>query len=427
MTDYPTALPEHGRPARQLLDEIAAGRNDDLDWQSGKAFSLVYNAADEDLEDLQHGVADLFLHDNALNPMAYPSLRAMESSIVAMAADLFGTDPRAGALTSGGTESIFCALQVARDHARKSLDIPEPTAVIPATAHPAFDKAAKYLDIAVNRVPVGSDGRADVGAMAQAVDDHTALLVGSAPCYPYGVIDPITDIASLAADRGILCHVDACLGGWLLPFWAAAGQPDDRPLPPWDFSIDGVTSLSADIHKYGYAYKGASVVMYRERALLKNQFFSFEDWPGGFYGSATPAGTRPAPPIAGAWATLTHLGRDGLVHKAAEVRDTTERFLRFLDDTEGLVLAFRPDMSVVMFGTTDPAHNAPLAAELHAKGWNVDLQNEGLHLMFSPGHRAVLSDFEAAIVRSLAVLRDSPPTGAPLTDATAGGYAGRAV
>lgn len=420
MSDYPSALPETGRNATELLADIAAGRETDLDWKSGRAFSLVYNAADDDLEGLQHGVANLFLHDNALNPMAYPSLQAMERSIVAMSADLFGTDARSGALTSGGTESIFCAVQVARDYAREVLGKPEPSIVIPSTAHPAFDKAAKYLDIGVHRIPVRPDGRADVAATAAAIDNNTAMLVGSAPCYPYGVIDAITDLGALAQDAGILCHVDACLGGWLLPFWAANGQD----VPAWTFEVEGVTSLSADIHKYGYGYKGASVVMYRDRSLLKFQFFSFDDWPGGFYGSATPAGTRPAPPIAGAWATLVHLGRDGLQAKAADVLAATQRLITFLDATDGIDVLRRPEMSVVLFGTTDPANNDALAAALHGAGWKVDVQQEGLHLMMSPGHLAVMPDFEAAITAALATISTPQPTQTPTNQSR---YADRAI
>ncbi len=427
MTDYPSALPETGRPAEQLLADITTGRGDDLDWKSGRAFSLVYNAADAELERVQHGVAELFLHDNALNPMAYPSLRAMEGSVIAMAADLFGTDARSGALTSGGTESIFCAVQVARDYAREVLGKPEPTILLPSTAHPAFDKAAKYLDIEVIRVAVGADGRADVAATAVAVDDRTAMIVGSTPCYPYGVIDDITGLAALAVDAGILCHVDACLGGWLLPFWEAIGEP----VPPWTFAVEGVTSLSADIHKYGYGYKGASVVMYCNRSLLKFQFFSFDDWPGGFYGSATPAGTRPAPPIAGAWATLVNLGRDGLLAKAADVLAATKRFVAFVDATDGIEVLRRPEMSVVLFGATDPQNNAPLAAALHGQGWKVDVQQEGLHLMMSPGHLAVLPDFEAAIVSALAsISSNGVPASPPAPQSGAGEparYADRAI
>ncbi|MCB1015524.1 MAG: aspartate aminotransferase family protein, partial [Acidimicrobiales bacterium] len=272
-----------------------------------KAFSLVYNVADEALETVLHDAAALYLHENALNPFAFPSLLAMEQEIVAMAADLLGAPPNAGALTSGGTESIFLAVQTAREHARQVRGIAEPHIITANTAHPAFEKACHYLDIERVVVPVGDDLRLDVERVAAAIGPDTALVVGSSPCYPYGVIDPIADLAALAEDRGVLCHVDACLGGWLLPFWERLGEP----VPPWNLRVPGVTSLSADVHKYGYTFKGASVVLYRDRELLQHQFFLFDDWPGGLYGSATTAGTRPAAPIAGAWAAIRHLGADG--------------------------------------------------------------------------------------------------------------------
>ncbi len=405
------ALPNAGFDAAELLQNITEGRSGDLDWQSGRAFSLVYNAADPTLEALQHDVAGLFLHDNALNPMAYPSLRQMEVDLVAMSADLLGTDSRSGALTSGGTESIFCAVQAARDHARAELGIAEPSILLPSTAHPAFTKAAKYLDIEAHRVPVRNDGRADVAATEAAIDETTALLVGSAPCYPYGLIDPVTELAALASARGLLCHVDACLGGWLLPFWSDLGEE----VAPWTFAVDGVTSLSADIHKYGYAYKGASVVLYRDRALLKRQFFSFDDWPGGFYGSATPAGTRPAPPIVGAWATLVHLGREGLVAKARLVHEATKGFLAAIDAVEGFEVVHDPDMSVFMFAASGaPEQRVPVtravADQLLGRGWKIDVQQEGIHLMMSPGHVDVVDDFAADLHASVAAARNNAPS-----------------
>src|SRR5262245_7134878 len=239
----------------------------------------------------------------------------MEREVVALGADLVGGDPRAGKLTSGGTESLFLAVQVARDHARRERGIAEPTMVLPATAHPAFAKACHYLDVTEIRVPVGADGRADVAATAATVDDRTALVVGSAPCYPYGVVDPIPELAALAAERGALCHVDACLGGWLLPFLARLGED----LPPWDLRVPGVTSLSADIHKYGWSFKGTSLLLHRDEDLLRLQYFLYDGWPGGLYGSATTAGTRPAAPIAAAWATIHHLGMDGYLRLAGAV------------------------------------------------------------------------------------------------------------
>src|SRR5918996_6059 len=251
--DQRSPFPSRGRPVEELVAEIRAGRGDDADWRGGRTFSLVYNAADAELERLQAAVAVEYLHENYLNPFAFPSLLRMEREVVAMAADLLHGNPRGGKLTSGGTESLFLAVQVARDHAPAERGIAEPTVVVPSTAHPALAKACHYLDVTEVRVPVGADGRAVVSETAAAVDDRTALVVASAPCYPYGVVDPVPELASLAASRGALCHVDACLGGWLLPFLERLGDP----VQPWDFRVEGVTSLSADIHKYGWCFKGA--------------------------------------------------------------------------------------------------------------------------------------------------------------------------
>ncbi|MEO7429552.1 MAG: aminotransferase class V-fold PLP-dependent enzyme, partial [Acidimicrobiales bacterium] len=238
--DVPS-FPTAGRPVDELLAEIRGSRGGDADWRGGRTFSLVYNPADPELERLQEAVAQEYLHENYLNPFAFPSLLRMEQEVVAMASDLLGAPSGAGKLTSGGTESIFLAVQVAREHARTARGIAEPQLVTATTAHPAFAKAAHYLDVEHILVPVGDDGRLDPNAAAAAVGDRAALLVGSAPCYPFGVIDPIPELAALAAERGVLCHVDACLWGWLLPFWSRLGEP----VPPWDLSVPGVTSLSA--------------------------------------------------------------------------------------------------------------------------------------------------------------------------------------
>lgn len=390
-------FPVEGTPADELLAELRGARGDDLDWRGGKAFSLVYNVADDELERVLHEVASLYLHENALNPFAFPSLLHMEQDIVAMAADLLGGRADAGALTSGGTESIFLAVQVARDHARTARGIAEPRIITADTAHPAFAKACKYLDLERVVVPAGEDGRLDVGAVADAVDDRTALVVGSAPCYPYGVIDPIGDLAAMAAERGLLCHVDACLGGWLLPFWERLGEP----VPPWDLRVPGVTSLSADVHKYGYTFKGTSVLLHRSRELLEHQFFLFDDWPGGLYGSATTAGTRPAAPIAGAWAAIRHLGEPGYLRLAASVRDTTRRFRSGIDELPGLAVTGDPDMSVFEFSSSTDDISA-IGDVMDDRGWKLDRQQGGLHVMVSPGHATVADQFLADLADAVA-------------------------
>ncbi|MDZ7731721.1 MAG: aminotransferase class V-fold PLP-dependent enzyme [Acidimicrobiia bacterium] len=381
-------FPDRGRTPEQLLDDIAGLRADDADWRGGRTFSLVYNVDDEGLERVLHDVALSYLHENALNPFKFPSLLRMEREIVAMAADLLHGSPRAGSISSGGTESIFLAVQTARDHARAERGVMNPTIVTPITAHPAFAKACKYLDVEQVRVDVRDDRRADVEAMAAACDDRTALVVASAPCYPFGVIDPVNDLAAMAAERDLLCHVDACLGGWLLPFWEQLGES----VPAWDLSVPGVTSVSADVHKYGYAFKGISTILYRDRELLERQFFIYDDWPGGLYGSATAAGTRPAAPIAGAWTAIRYLGTDGYLRLAEQVRDTTRRLLEGIGAIDGLVVSGEPDMSVFEFGS-DRFDIDAIGDVMDDRGWHLDRQRGGLHVMVFPGHRHVVDEF----------------------------------
>lgn len=381
-------IPEHGRRPDEILAEIDQIRSDDIDWRSGRAFSLVYNVGEQAHEDLLEAAAVRFLHENALNPLKYPSLLQMELDVIAMAADLLGTDADAGSFTSGGTESIFLAVQVARDHNREVRGIAEPEVLAPSTVHPAFAKACRYLDLELTLIPVGSDGRADVDATAAAITDRTGLMVGSAPCYPYGLIDPIPELAALAAERDILFHTDACLGGWLLPWWERLGED----VLPWDFRVPGVTSISADVHKYGYAFKGASTVLYRSRDLLRHQFFWYDDWPGGLYASGTTAGTRPAPPIVGAWTAINHLGVDGYLRLTERVRDTTRRFQAGIEAIDGLAISHGADLPVFEFGS-DVYDMAAIADVMDDRGWNLDRQQGGLHLMVSPAHDQIVGRF----------------------------------
>ena len=398
-----SVFPERGRDPVELTSLLTEWQGGDIDWKGGRAFSLVYNADDPVLEKLQHHVADQFLHENALNPFVYPSLLRMEQEVVAVAAELFGTEPKAGALTSGGTESIFLAVYTAREEAR-SRGVDHPQLLLASTAHPAFTKAAHYLDVEEIRVPVGADLRADVDAMGAAMSDRTALIVGSSPCYPYGVIDPITDIAALAIEHETLCHVDACLGGWLLPFWEEIGEP----VPPWNFSVPGVTSISADIHKYGYCFKGASVVMYRDASVKRRQHFLFDGWPGGVYGSATTAGTRPAAPIAAAWATIQYLGHDGYLAKARTVRDATKQFLEGIRAIDELEVTGDPEMSLFEFSSREGADATGAIGDLmDDKGWHLDRQQGGLHLMVSPGHLAVTDQFNRDLAEAVANYTES--------------------
>jgi glutamate/tyrosine decarboxylase-like PLP-dependent enzyme len=390
-------IPDHGRSAPELLELIDERHRDDIDWRSGRAFSLVYNVGDHDHEELIEQVGVRYLHDNALNPFKYPSVLAMELDVIAMGCQLLHTEPNAGALSSGGTESIFLAVQVARDHARTVRGIAEPQLLTPSTAHPAFAKAAKYLDVEHIKVPVGPDGRADVEATAAAIGERTGLVVGSAPCYPFGVIDPIAELAGLAAERDILFHTDACLGGWILPWWEELGEA----VPPWDFRVPGVTSISADVHKYGYTFKGASLVAYRSRELLQHQFFWYDEWPGGLYASGTSAGTRSAAPIAGAWAAINHLGRDGYLRLTTQVRDTTRKIQAGIADIEGITITSDPDISLFEI-SGDGVDIFAVGDVMDDRGWNLDRQQGGLHLMLSPYHEQIADTFLADLAEAAA-------------------------
>lgn len=386
------AFPIDGRPSGELLDELRAERAGDLDWRSGRAFSLVYNVDDPELEALQHEVASMFLHENALNPFRYVTLLRMESELLGMVRSLFGAG--AAGLSSGGTESIFLAVQTARDEAA-ARGVFDPELLCASTAHPAFPKACKYLGVEFRPLPVGPDGRADPNRFAEAISERTALVVASAPSYPFGVIDPVTDLAAIAASAGTLCHVDACLGGYLLPFWERLGEP----VPPWDFRVEGVTSISADVHKYGYCFKGVSTILYRDRDLQQRQLFMYDSWPGGLYASMSAAGTRPGPPIAGAWATMTHLGEAGYLRLAERVRTATRGFRAGIDGIDGIRVTSDPELSVFEFGP-DPGSSTPVdigavGDVMDDRGWNLDRQQGGLHVMLSPGHDRVVEAFVA--------------------------------
>jgi sphinganine-1-phosphate aldolase len=386
-------FPEKGIPKDELLARMRERKRADADWRGGRTFSLVYPAG-HDVDEVLREAAELYLFENALNPFRFPSLRQMEDDVVALTADLLHAGAGAGgAMTSGGTESILMGVKTARERARAERGVTKPELVVPYSAHPAFAKAAHYLGIELRQVPLTPDFRADVAAAAKLINENTALVVGSAPNYPFGVVDPIPELAGLAAARGIAFHTDSCLGGFLLPFLEALGEP----VPPFDFRVPGVSTLSADVHKYGYCIKGASVILHRDRAHLnQHQLFLFDRWPGGSYGSFAMAGARPSGPIAAAWAVLHYLGRDGYLRLAREVRDTTRKLRAGIDAIPGLRVLGAPVMSVVAFGS-DRFDVFAVGDAMDARGWHLDRQQgpAALHLMVSPTHAKIADAFLA--------------------------------
>ena len=392
-------LPEHGIPASDVFAEMRERKQQDADWENGRTFSLIYPAG-KDVDQILRRANELYVFENALNPFRFPSLRQMEDDVVSMTLGLLhGEEGSGGAMTSGGTESILMAVKTARDRARSERGVTSPRLVAPVSAHPAFAKAASYLGLELVQIPLTDDLRADVDAAAQRVDDDTALVVGSAPNYPFGTIDPIPELAALATERGISFHTDACLGGFLLPFLEQLGVD----VPPWDFRVPGVTTISADVHKYGYATKGASVISHRDRDHLKKyQLFVYDRWPGGLYGSFAMAGARPAAPIAAAWAVMRALGADGYRGLAKQILETLRKIRAGIDAIPELSVIGEPAMSVFAFGS-DVVDIMAVGDVMDDRGWCLDRQKnpDALHLMLSPAHAVVadpfLADLRAAV------------------------------
>jgi sphinganine-1-phosphate aldolase len=277
-------------------------------------------------------------------------------------------------------------VKAAREWARNEKGIARPEIIAPRSVHPAFEKAAHYFDVEIRHAATGPDLRVDLRDVERLITPNTALLVGSAPPYPHGVVDPITELAALAQARGLLCHVDACLGGFFLPFAKKLG----RDIPPFDFSVPGVTSLSADLHKYGYAAKGASVVLYRNRALRRHQFYTYAGWPGGLYASPSMTGTRPGGAIAAAWAVMHYLGEEGYLDHARRILATTDKLIAGINAIPGMRVLGAPHAGVFAF-TSDSLNVYELGDAMEVRGWKLDRQQNppALHCMITPAHERI--------------------------------------
>jgi sphinganine-1-phosphate aldolase len=403
-----SGLPERGRPAAEVLAELDAMRSGDVRWRDGRAFTLVYYATPE-LYEVARQAYELYMAENGLNTTAFPSLARMQSEVVEMVLGLMHGSTAAGFMTSGGTESILMAVLAARERGRAERNVVAPEMVLPTSAHAAFEKAAHYFGVKSVRVPVRADWRADVDAMAAAVNDSTVLVVGSSPQYPQGVIDPIEAIAAIASGRGISCHVDACMGGITLPFLEQLG----RDIAPWDFRVDGVTSISVDLHKFGYTAKGASVIAYRTKELRRYQTFVTDNWLGGLYGSSGVLGTKSGGAMAAAWAVMNHLGQDGYRNLTATARAATERLASGIADIDGLVLRAEPDTTLLAFGTTGDLDAFAIADALWKRGWFIDRQGPppSLHCTINAAHDSVMDEFLADLARCVKEVRASASSG----------------
>ncbi|MCA9534635.1 MAG: aspartate aminotransferase family protein [Myxococcales bacterium] len=402
-------IPAHGYDKQQVLAQMESFRHRDADWHKGRTWSLVYSAGDEHSAFLKQA-HNLFFSENGLNPMAFKSLKRFETDTVAALVKLLhGPETAVGTLNSGGTESILLAMHTYRERSRRTKPwVRTPEVVLPTTAHPAFDKAAHYFGIRLRKAPIGPDFRVDVAALRRLINRNTAAVVVSAPHYCQGVVDPVEEVAAITRAKSIPLHVDACVGGLMLPWVERLGWP----VPLWDFRVDGVTSISADLHKYGYAAKGASVVLYRSMDYLKDQFFVATDWPGGVYASANIPGTRPGGPIAAAWATLMAIGEDGYLELTRQALDVREKLIAGVRATPGVHVMGEPVGTLVTFGSDDEKALPIFAvADLLAeKGWHLDRhQNPNcIHATCSAGNVQSVDEFVEDMQWAVSEVRANP-------------------
>jgi sphinganine-1-phosphate aldolase len=401
-------IPSKGVDKQELLAAMDTMREQDGDWKQGRTWSLVYYAG-EDHYDLLKQAHNKFFSENGLNPMVFQSLKKMEADVVRMTASmLHGDEQSVGTMTSGGTESILMAVKAARERAKKLKIWPaEPEIVAPRSIHVALDKAAHYFGLKVRYAPLDENFQVDVDAMRKLVNRNTVLLAASAPQYAHGMIDPIEEIGKIALEHKLPLHVDACFGGFFLPWMEKLGYE----LPLWDFRVPGVTSISADVHKYGYGAKGASVLIYRDMSYLKHQFFVSTNWPGGIYASPSMPGTRPGGPIAAAWAAMQALGEEGYLALAKDTMEAVEALKAGVAGIEGLKILGCEHAPMICVGSSDPDVDLyAVVDQLQDKGWRVDRQQNpaSFHCSVTGHHKAFVDAFLEDLAQAAAHVKAHP-------------------
>ena len=395
-------FPEGGRDWPDLQRQMRERAAGDADWRGGRTAIFFFMAEQEAYEVGKRAYMEFF-SENALGATrAYPGIGQMERDVLDYGLDLLSApDGARGVFTTGGTESILLAVKAARERHRAAKGARPGTAlniVMPVTGHPAFDKAAILMDIEVRRAPLRGDRRVDVEAMRGLIDGDTMLLVGSAPCFPHGVIDPIHEINALAAASDIWLHVDACVGGWIAPFFERIG----RGTPVFDFRNSAVRSISADLHKFGFAPKPASTVFFRDGEDLDRSTFRLGYWPSGLSTTTPMSGSRPGAAVAAAWAVLNHLGATGYERAARNLAALVDSYVEGIEAIPGLQLWARPDVTILNFGSTEFDIYA-VAEQMKARRWIPGLTSEpkGMHTMLSmqhaPARDAYLNDLRACV------------------------------
>lgn len=392
-----------------VLARLAELQGADVPVHGGTTLAYVYDSGLDEVDRVGRAAVAAYAGSNGLDPTAFPSLLTMENEVVGFAADLLHAPAEAvGTITSGGTESVLLAVQGARD---SRPEITDPSMVIPETAHAAFHKAAHYFGVRAVVVPVGDDFRPDPAAMAAAIDATTVLVVASAPSYAHGVIDPVADIAAAAAEQGVRCHVDACIGGWVLPYAERLG----RGTPLWDFRVPGVTSISVDTHKYAYAPKGTSVLLHRSPALRRPQWFASAAWPGYTMLNPTMQSTRSGGPVAGTWAVIRMLGDEGYLRLGADVFACVDAIVAGVDTIDGVEVLVQPDSTLLALVTDETCDVFRITDEMTARGWFVQPQMAfsgqpaTLHLSVSAATLPRVDDFLAALAEAVVAAQAAGP------------------
>ncbi|GAM25076.1 hypothetical protein SAMD00019534_082510 [Acytostelium subglobosum LB1] len=406
---YLRAIPDEGLSSKEIKRILQVIHDSDVDPRKGKLFAYVYPTGEKH-EKIIMKAQNMFAHLNALNPTAFPSLRRMEVEVVQMSIAMLNGGPDAvGTMTTGGSESILMALKAYRDRARDLYGITQPEVVLPITAHPAFEKAGRYFSIKMVYVPINGRMEVDIFKMQQSINRNTILLVGSAPQYPHGCMDPIEHLAALARKKNLPLHVDSCVGGFFLPWIERAGYP----VPPFDFRVDGVTSISADIHKYGYATKGSSVLLFKSDEYRQYQFMSYTGWPGGLFVSPSILGTRSGGNIAAAWASLVSHGVNGFQSMAVELMKTSTAIQNGIANIGGIRVVGRPVMTIISFESDDdPLVNIHAVGDLMQTvgGWKLERQHlpNTCHMTLSLGHVGIENSFLSDLANCVNKVRQDP-------------------
>ena len=405
-------LPEQGVAAKELLERIAELRGTDQPTTGGRAWQYSYDPGRPEVKQLAGEAFLAGLGANALDPTSFPSVMALENEVVGMTARLLGAPAgAAGTFTSGGTESIFLAVKAARA-ARPGVE--HPRMVAPVSAHGAFHKAAHYLGIELVPAELDPDTlQADPDSVRGLLDERTVLVVASAYGFGHGVVDPVEEIAGAAAERGVPCHVDACMGGLVLPFLRELGEP----IPAFDLSVPGVTSISADLHKYGYAPKGASVVVFADADLRRGSYYACARWPGYTLVNTTVQSSRSGGPLAAAWAVMMHLGHAGYLELAERTLEATRRVRAGIEAVDGLRVLGAPQANVMALAAEEGSgvDVFVVSDELRANGWFLTPQlrygpsPRNLNLIVDAGSAEGADGLVAALEAGVAAARGRGP------------------